>query len=244
MLQFRQDYQPRRLQIRVANDGPAAVTVTGVRLRSAGFTRDAAWTQGPAVVAPGVQVDLPTLLPPSECQGSTDLVPVVVVQYQDAAGTGQSMTLDVHDPIGSLKRVHEEDCLKQSVLAITAMSLSEPLRTTRIGGALVALLDLRLTPAGASGTVSVQSVSGTTLLAPQQGPTWQVGLDISARTGAHTLTLAARPNRCDPHAVAEDKIGTVLPVTVRIGDRVGVITIAASKALRGQIYEYVDAACR
>lgn len=244
MLQFRQDYQPRRLQIRVANDGAAAVTVSGVRLRSVGFTRDAVWTEGPTVVAPGVQVDLPTLLPPSECQGSADLVPVVVVQYQDGAGIGQIATLDVQDPFGSLKRVHEEDCLKQSALAITSMSLAEPLRTTRIGGALVALLDLRLAPTGAPGTVKVQSVSGTTLLAPLQGPTWQVGLDVSSRTGAPTVTLRARPNRCDPHAVAEDKIGTMLPVTVRIGDRVGVITVAASTALRGQIYDFVNAACR
>jgi hypothetical protein len=244
VLQFRQDYQPRRIQIRVANNGTEAVTLTSARLRSAGFSQDAVWAGGPAVLAPGLQIDLPTLLPPSACRAGSDTVPAVVVQFRVGSGSGHSATLDVQDPFGSLERVHRDDCLQQIALAITSMSLGEPLRTTRIGGALVALLDLRLTPTGAPGTVTVLSVSGTTLLAPGQGPTWLVGVDVSGGTGAQTVTLTARPNRCDPHAVAEDKIGTVLPVTVRIGDRVGIVTVAASRTLKGQIYDYVDAACR
>jgi hypothetical protein len=58
------------------------------------------------------------------------------------------------------------------------------------------------------------------------------------------LALRVRPARCDPHAVAEDKVGTLLPLTVAVGSREGVLKVAADGQLRAQLYDFVTQACQ
>ena len=57
------------------------------------------------------------------------------------------------------------------------------------------------------------------------------------------LRLGIRPARCDPHAVAEDKVGTLLPLQVRVAGRQGVLKIDSGDKLRIRIYEFVTTAC-
>jgi hypothetical protein len=57
------------------------------------------------------------------------------------------------------------------------------------------------------------------------------------------VRLGIRAARCDPHAVAEDKVGTLLPLRVRVAGREGVLKIDAGSRLRGQIYDFVTKAC-
>jgi hypothetical protein len=52
-----------------------------------------------------------------------------------------------------------------------------------------------------------------------------------------------RPARCDPHAVAEDKVGTLLPVELEVGGATGVVKVAAPPALRADLYRFVAVAC-
>ena len=59
-----------------------------------------------------------------------------------------------------------------------------------------------------------------------------------------TTVLEFLPGRCDPHAVAEDKRGTFLPVHVVIdGEELPVVHLAAPEALRGRLYDHIAAAC-
>ncbi|MCY1242619.1 hypothetical protein D9M72_555900 [compost metagenome] len=60
---------------------------------------------------------------------------------------------------------------------------------------------------------------------------------------ARELSLRIRPARCDPHAVAEDKVGTLLPLRVDAGGRQGVLKVAAGAVLKARIYEFATAAC-
>ncbi|MFD8237495.1 hypothetical protein ACFV20_37220, partial [Streptomyces sp. NPDC059696] len=57
------------------------------------------------------------------------------------------------------------------------------------------------------------------------------------------VPLRIRPARCDPHAVAEDKVGTLLPLKVTVGKRNGLLKVAAPTELKGRIYDFVTAAC-
>ena len=59
------------------------------------------------------------------------------------------------------------------------------------------------------------------------------------------MALRYVPGRCDAHALAEDKQGTLLPVTVSIDDAApGRIVLAVPAAVRSQIYRYVADYCR
>jgi hypothetical protein len=51
------------------------------------------------------------------------------------------------------------------------------------------------------------------------------------------------PNRCDAHALAEDKQGTYFPVPVRVGDRSADYSAAVSAQIRGQLYDLYAKLC-
>jgi hypothetical protein len=68
-------------------------------------------------------------------------------------------------------------------------------------------------------------------------------VSVSGTEPPRVLTLEVRPARCDEHALAEDKRGTILPVRVEAGDASGEISVAASPALRAELYNFVRAAC-
>lgn len=51
------------------------------------------------------------------------------------------------------------------------------------------------------------------------------------------------PNRCDAHALAEDKQGTYFPVPVTVAGRTADYSVAADQQLRGQLYRLYAKLC-
>jgi hypothetical protein len=249
VLQYRLDYEIRRIQIKVINDGADPVTVSAARLTSPAFTADAAWLSkdraDETMIAPGTATDLPALLAPTNCAGRPALTGSARIDLRLADGTiGRTAALPVQDPFGSIAKVHSQDCRRAAALAIADLTLVDPLRTTTRDGALLGLLDLKLTPTGAPGSLTVESIGSTTLLSPPAGNLWTVGRTVSAASGPQTVTLQLRAARCDPHAIAEDKRGTVLPLTVRMdGGESGLLSLPADPQLRRQIQSFVHDAC-
>lgn len=249
VLQWRTDYTIRRMQLEVTNAGPSPITVTAARLTSTALTGVAAWQSRDQAdetrITPGTSTDLPAALPASNCQNAAGFVSTAQVSLRSADGQiGWTAALPVRDPFGSILRVHTEDCRRAAALGIAAMTLVKPLRTTTRNGQLIGLLELRLTPSGKPGTLTVESISSTTLLAPVTGEAWQVNRAVSAESGPQSVTLELRAARCDPHAIAEDKLGTVLPLTLRVDNgETGVVTVAADPDLRNQIQAFVHKAC-
>ena len=91
--------------------------------------------------------------------------------------------------------------------------------------------------------MTIASIAGTTLVAESAESPWPRNIRIVQGAPRIELRLRIRPARCDPHAVAEDKVGTLLPLNVSLGGREGQLKIAAGTALRGQIYDFVTSAC-
>ncbi|HST80518.1 MAG TPA: hypothetical protein VLL08_02130 [Kineosporiaceae bacterium] len=250
VLQYRSDYTIRRMQIKVTNASSAPVTVTAARLSSTAFSGGAAWLSrnqaDETTIRPGTSTDLPAALPPSACATSpSGFRSAVRLDLRSADGSSaRTAGLPVGDPYKSITRVHTEDCRREAALKIADLELVDPLRTTTRGGRLIGLLDLRLTPSGKPGTLTVESISSTTLLGPPTGAAWQIDRTVSAASGPQTVTLELRAARCDPHAIAEDKLGTVLPVTLHVDDgESGVVTVPADPDLRKQIQDFVHAVC-
>jgi hypothetical protein len=108
------------------------------------------------------------------------------------------------------------------------------------------------------GTVTISGVRSTTLLTvtPWGDPGIGGGVDDAAATTSgelplttsatdapRVLSLEVRPSRCDAHAIAEDKRGTIIPLEMSVGDSAGDVFIAASDAVREALYAFVREAC-
>ncbi len=84
----------------------------------------------------------------------------------------------------------------------------------------------------------------TNLLQFTDQPTaFPLALSVSGADAASEVSLPLLPLRCDPHAVMEDKRGTVFDVGVEIDGAAGVVEIAASEAMRGEILRWVADWC-
>ena len=91
--------------------------------------------------------------------------------------------------------------------------------------------------------MTIESVGGTPLLEEDAGAPWPRGLAVSGTGAPQRLRLGIRPARCDPHAVADDKVGTLIPLQITVNGRDGVLKVDTGPLLRGRIYDFVTAAC-
>ncbi|WP_284987346.1 hypothetical protein [Arthrobacter sp. fls2-241-R2A-172] len=246
--QSRDQYGKQAIQIQLTNTTDASLTVSSARLKSPLFEQDIVWrpSEGGLVLPPKQPKSVPTALPAPACDTpkdtSTDLT--AKIDYAEAGKDPVPQTSDASDPFGVLPRNAGELCLAAQAADVASMVLDPKLEVAADGG--TAVVRLLITPAADGGshrTLTIQGIDGTPLLAEADNQPWPRDVKIRQGAGPTELALGIRPARCDPHAVAEDKVGTLLPLRVKVGDREGLLKIAASVDLRGRIYDFVTAAC-
>lgn len=233
VVQYRSDIPQRQVQIEVVNGSAHAVDVASARLRGAGWSPSPRWSDGDAAeIRAGTTVDLPVALTTATCGAGHPLS----ARLRLTDGTTRTVpAVDVH---GTLAGLHRQDCFAGTA----ARTATFTFRDFRPRGRTAEVeLAVRGGPHVADG-VTVVRVLPTTLLSPRGGgETWPVGRRITA---SGTVELQAVPTRCDLHAVAEDKIGTVLPVQLRLADgTTGTVDAIAPKALKDRILAWVVRAC-
>jgi hypothetical protein len=250
--QSRDQYGKRAIQLLLTNVSGGPLTVAAVQLASPLFHGDILWepTGGSLELSPGQPKSLPARLPAPVCgrDQSTIQQPVATVRYSEPGQGGvQEVAPVAVDPFGVLERNNMELCLAAEAAAVADIVLDRRLEVAP--DSRTAVVRLVITPkeadgAGtAKGPMTIASIDGTILIAaPADGP-WPRNVRIVQGTPRSELRLRIRPARCDPHAIAEDKVGTLLPLHVSVGEREGQLKIAAGTALRGQIYDFVTAAC-
>ena len=243
IFQTRFDYAERVLEVAVSNDGPAGFALLSASFASPHFA-DAARHADPVHLAPGMTRHLRVRLADPVCTDRTAGPATVTLSWDTPGGGTASATVAPRDDTGALERIAGEDCLVAAVDSVVTITPAERLRTAApgSGAAASAWLDVTLTPTGRAGTVTIDRVRPTTLLAPATGTDWRVGVTVDADAPRRTISLELRPARCDPHAVAEDKRGTVLPVAVRPGaGPAGTYNLSVGDALRRDIYAWITA---
>jgi hypothetical protein len=233
------------LVVSFANEGDESVTVTRAEVRSPALERGMERTR-PFDLGPGDRLDVRMPLTPSVCDARPDTV-VAVELRGGAHGDGAAVPalLVPSDPYDTMTRIADRDCLAQSAAAAAAIVLPERLRVSGAGTDARAVIDVRVEPA-ASGDASIEidRVLGTTLIGSESGGAWPVGLEVAAGDAPATIELPVRPARCDAHAIADDKRGTILPFELATSDgRAGALEFASGDALKADLYAYYAERC-
>ena len=236
--QNRDDYGPRRIEVLVTNDADEPLDVWEARLDSPAFT-DAAVTDGPTTIRPGTTTALRLQLAPPDCAG-TGSDARVRLAFTRGAVSGTAVIAPA-DPLGTLSRVHSEDCLAQRVAELVSIVPGDAVTVAQEGGESVAHLGVTLSPTGAEGGVRIDSIGRTILLRPASGEdAWPVGVRVDAASPSTRVDLAIVPSNCNTHTVSEDKRGTFLPVAVVLDDGTsGFVFVGVDDAVRGAIYRFI-----
>lgn len=246
LAQLRADVGPRQAQVRVTNGSDTAIAVGEVRVedpRLAGpATRVVA--DRTSTIPAGGSVDIRVQLPPVACPAADEGEGTVALEIVSDSRTAEA-TASAPDALGFLERLHARECLMERVMDAATLSFTgfEPSPPGQ-----PAALALTVTPTG-RGAVTVVGVEGTNLLSfagvPPEEDLYSLDLDIAAaKTDPIVLELPLAPFRCDPHAVLEDKRGTIFDVRVRLDGEPGEFELFVGEEMRARILTWVGDWCR
>jgi len=251
--QTRTDLPARKIEIAVTNASEEDITIVAAEFVSTQFALAAVWDARPegTRVRAGTSVDLPVRLAEPACD---DPHPrgLVRIAFSRADGRSGHAELPAVDRYDRLPDMRTQECFAASIGAVATLTIGEPVRVADVGGVSVGYVRVAIAPSGASGTTgtfTIDALEDTVLLglADGQGAAVEelpLDLRVSSEDPPGAFEIPIVPGRCDPHAIAEDKQGTIfiLQVTAPDGtsDRV---RIAATPTARASIYAYFAAAC-
>ena len=250
--QLRDNYSRQIIAVPLTNNTAGPLTVLSAGVASPLYSGTIEWQPAPSGIElpPGQTKILPAQLRAPECGIRTapaNKGPTVELRL---AGSGDTATaVPATDPYGVLDRNNAEMCLAQAAAAVAGLRLEPELEVA--ADARSAVLTLAITPRstpgtvnpGSTGTLTINRIDGTTLLEEDQSAPWPRSVSVRAGGASQQFRLGIRPARCDPHAIADDKVGTLLPLRVSAGGRDGVLKVDAGSLLRGRIYEFITTAC-
>lgn len=246
--QNRPDTEDRRLQVRITNETDTPLTITALTFSSPRFAEPSPYRKAPTTIRAGGVVDLPVALGTPVCE-PVEGTAAVHLDFERADGASGRVSVVPGDPLGQLEGISEQDCLNDAIADIADIRGPDALRTELVDGRLVAMIDLTVVPTGAGGSFTIASIDDTVLFelfqrgSPAAITTLPLGLEVRGDGDPQTVTIPLVPARCDPHAVAEDKRGTLLPLRVEVSGLSGISYFAVSDALKGALYSYVHEAC-
>ncbi|WP_374312794.1 hypothetical protein [Microbacterium sp.] len=244
--QLRSDVAARQAEVLVTNGTDQTLVVGTVEMEDPRF--DAAATRvavRDSTIPPGRSVGIRIQLPPAACDDVPASATATVSLDYTLGDTGGRASVPIDDPLDFVAPLHERECRvvllsAAADVAFTGFEASPPGRP--------ATLELTITPTGA-GNAAIRSIQTTNLLtfAAAGGDTADAhALDVELTPGATepvAVALPLVPLRCDPHAVQEDKRGTIFDLGVEIDGEPGEIELAASEDMRGEILTWVADWC-
>lgn len=257
---YRTRIDPSRggIQLSVTNEGDAPLALDGARLESPLLSAALERTDD-AVVPAGATRDLPMTLVDPRCPAGAapaePKAPDAVLLVPLADGSVGELRVPTTDRIGQWAAWLEGACFAQAVgerveLAVRAGDSGSG------GGTIGVELVVRALPGpagddGGAELVRLSSVGGTVLLGAldaagerAEGIPLDVVIDPANPPDAPIVVpLRFSPNRCDAHAIADDKQGTLFGVDVALGERTGTVRIVSDAATKEAIYAAITAAC-
>ncbi|BDV32139.1 hypothetical protein [Microbacterium terricola] len=239
-LQLRSDVAAHQGQVRVDNGSEQPLEIGQVAVTDPRF--DGAATRVIAdrttVLAPGGSVDIRIQLPEMDCAVSDG---TMTLRIDDLSGHGREGPLA--DPLEVIGQLHDRECRLQQFAAAADLGFTG-FRPSPAGEP--AELDLTITPTGRGGTGTVVGVQRTNLIdfdAETRDGAYPLDLVVDAAGAPVTVTLPIVPFRCDPHAVQEDKRGTIFDIRLDLEGDAGEVELFVGEEMRGHILTWVADWC-
>ncbi|MBN9210018.1 MAG: hypothetical protein BGO45_03350 [Microbacterium sp. 71-36] len=239
VVQQRGDIAPGRVQLRVDNGSGEAVTIAAATLTAPALASPAAWdARRTETLAPGRIVDLPVMLPALRCRPGDGAIRVTL--ETTIGGISGTSELDADDPLGILARLSAAQCDRDDLAAVAEVAATAA--SPRGDG--TADLTISITPTGGDGEpIELEAMRGTPLLHFAEGEEAVLATTVSPGDAPSTLTVAVTPRRCDPHAIAEDKVGTLFDLVARVDGREVVVSLPRPQAVADDLLAFTAAAC-
>jgi len=233
LVQLRSDVADRQMQVRVRNGGDATVTIGEVRVDDPRFSPAAARVlERTTDLPPGSAVDIRVALGEAVCDTDADAAPTLTL---DLVGDAP-VAAPVDELFPFLQPLHDADCLRERIADAATLAIAG--FTASAAGEPAELL-LELTGTGPdAGAFTLAGVRDTNLLDVDDGALGRI-LPVRAEAGTRRLAVPLVPARCDPHAVQEDKRGTVFAVDVELDGEPGSFDLAAEPDLRARMLSWV-----
>lgn len=221
LVQQRGDIAVDRVQLRVTNTSASPASLTAASFSSPVLDGPADWdAQRPTILDPGRTVDLPVLLPAIRCTDGAD--PPEATLTVDGAPATVTLT-DTLDVLG-----------RESATACDREDLASVVRVTATAATLGAdhsiALRLAVEPARTGeGAAELVALRGTVLLRFAAGAEAPLNVTVAAGDEPSSIDVTVVPQRCDAHAIAEDKVGTLFDLVARVDGREVVVPLERSK---------------
>ena len=201
--------QTRTAFVRLVNSSDAEVSVTRAEISSPRFG-EVTWTGQETVVN---EADLDFEVPRGTCGAGSDVR--LRLTYRLAGGQERTSTTTATDRYGAIALFLERDCAQQTLTEAADLAVGTP-RVVGEGRAAVYELPVRLRPTGGRDDVGFAGFEDTVLFRNTVGSAavGTVAVPLGPTDPETTVTLRLVPTRCDPHALAEDKVGTLVGVRV------------------------------
>lgn len=216
-MQQRGDIAVDRVQLRVTNTSASPATLTGASFTSPVLDGPADWAAPrPATLAPGRTVDLPVFLPALRC--------VDGIHAPEATLTvdGTATTFPVDDRLDVLSAAGATACDEEELSSVVRVSAAAV--TAGPDGTIA--LRLAVEPAqNGDGTAELVALRGTVLLRFAEGAEAPLGTVVAVGDPSSSIDVAVVPQRCDAHAIAEDKVGTLFDLVARVDGREVVVPL-------------------
>jgi hypothetical protein len=206
--QTRLERKTRHVFVRVENNTKHSLTVTGFDLTSPRFDR-VTW-KGDESMTPGEETDLEFTMPPGRCGNKVDAS--VRLMYRIGGSDERESVGKADDPYEAIGLMLDRDCARNTLAEAADLKVGTP-KIDGSGPTSVLRVPVTLTPTGKRDDVRFGGFESTPLF--RQADDSPVGVDepISSTQPTH-IEMSVVPARCDPHALAEDKVGRLFGMRV------------------------------
>ncbi|GAA3599108.1 hypothetical protein [Agrococcus terreus] len=244
VLQLRGDVADGHVQLRVTNEGELPLEVERAEYRSSRWSAPMVHDE-PATVPAGARRNLRLQLPEPTC----DAGPIAQVAVLELAG-GARVEQVPADPLGQLEGLDDAACALRA-FAARAGAVRWLAPSIPADGAGPAVLRLEVAPrGGGDGDVlgRLEAVQPTPLLVPVDGDgrrldALPLGVDVVAGAAPSVVEVPLEPGRCDLHAIAEDKQGTILRIVAELDGERSDLLLASADAQRDALLTWAVERC-
>lgn len=236
LVQQRTDEGTSRVHLRVTNDDPSDVPVTGIGLEWPNYPSEGV-NAYKTVLPSGQVLDLPFELPTPVCT-SPVVAPVGLV------ATSGAVVRAPLDETGRdfLYRVWERECTRKSVTDRVSLAFQHEWRTVPHRDSLALAGTLNLTRVRGSDRVAVLGFEGSVLL--DVFPGGRLARLSPSGAVARLPVLLTSTGRCDPHSRAESKQTFLFRVEVKVGNDLPVrVIVVPGHGMQVKALDLLDNVC-